>query len=153
MVDDAAGARRHHDHLVGEIDRFGQAVGDEHHGLAGRGPDPQQFVAHGHAGLFVERRERLVHQQHRRVLHQAARDRDALLHAAGKFVRMPLAKTVEADEFQGILRLGAALGLCDAAQRQRKFDIVFRRQPGKQAGFLKHHADPVRIGLAGSARR
>ena len=33
-VDDAAGPRRHHQHLVGEIDRLGQAVGDEHHGLA-----------------------------------------------------------------------------------------------------------------------
>src|SRR5215208_4377276 len=47
MIDDAARTRRHHHHLVCEVDGFGQAVGDEYHGLAGGGPDPQQFVAHG----------------------------------------------------------------------------------------------------------
>src|SRR5262245_35984961 len=35
MVDDAAGPRRHHKHLVGQIDGFGQAMGHEHYGLAG----------------------------------------------------------------------------------------------------------------------
>src|ERR1700712_1421481 len=58
-IDDPARTRRHHDHLVGEINRFGQAVGDEHDGLAGCGPDAKQLVAHGHAGLFVERGTRL----------------------------------------------------------------------------------------------
>src|SRR6185437_6274024 len=33
-IDDAAGPRRHDRDLVGEIDRFSQAVGHEHHGLA-----------------------------------------------------------------------------------------------------------------------
>src|ERR1700732_906090 len=75
-VHDPAGTRRHHHHLVREIDGFGQAMGHEDDGFAGRSPDSQQFVAHGHAGLLVERGERLVHQQHRRILHQAARDRD-----------------------------------------------------------------------------
>jgi hypothetical protein len=32
-------------------------------------------------------------------------------------MRMALSKTVEADEFEGILRLGAAFVLADAAQR------------------------------------
>ena len=48
-------------------------------------------------------------------------------------MRMALAEAVEADELQGVLRLGAALVLGDAAQRQRKLDVLFRRQPGKQA--------------------
>ena len=34
VVDDAAGPRRHHQHLVGEVDRLGQAVRDEHDRLA-----------------------------------------------------------------------------------------------------------------------
>src|SRR6266850_7951973 len=62
-------------------------------------------------------------------------------------MRMALAEAVEADKFECILRLGAAFVFADAAQRQRKFDILLRRQPGKQTGFLEHHADPVRIGL------
>jgi hypothetical protein len=108
-IDDAARPRRHHGDLVREIDGFRQAVGDEHHGLAGCGPDAQELVAHGHARLLVERGEGLVHQQHRRVLHQAARDRDALLHPAGKFMRMPLAETFEAHELKHFFGLGAAL--------------------------------------------
>src|ERR1700681_1100398 len=108
-VHDAAGPRRHHHHLVRQIDGLGQAMGHEDDGLAGRSPNPQQFVAHGHAGLLVECGERLVHQQYRRILHQAARDRDPLLHAAGQFMRMPLAETVEADQLQRLLRLDAAL--------------------------------------------
>src|SRR5579871_4051856 len=36
MIDDAAGPRRHHRDLVCEIDRFGEAMGNEHDGLSGR---------------------------------------------------------------------------------------------------------------------
>ena len=36
---DPAGARRHHDHLVGEEDGLGDRVRDEEHGLAGERPD------------------------------------------------------------------------------------------------------------------
>src|SRR5215831_5491367 len=102
MIDDPARPRRHHRDLVAEIDGLGQAVGDEHDGFSGRGPDPQQLVTHGHPRLLVERGERFVHQKHRRVLHQPARDRDALLHAAGEFVRMAFAETFEANEFQRV---------------------------------------------------
>ena len=80
-------------------------------------------------------------------LDQAARDRNALLHAAGEFVRMALAEAFEADQLQRILCLGAPLGLGDAAQGQREFDVLLRRQPRKQARLLEHHADAVRIGL------
>jgi hypothetical protein len=62
-------------------------------------------------------------------------------------MRMAFAETVEADQFERILRLGAALALGDAAQGQRELDILFRGQPGKQAGLLEHDADPVRIGF------
>src|SRR3954471_364408 len=60
---------------------------------------------------------------------------------------MPLAEPFETNELQRLLGFGPPLRLGDAAQRQRKFDVVFRRQPGKQAGFLEHHADPVRVRL------
>src|SRR5438552_7186496 len=62
-------------------------------------------------------------------------------------MRMALAEAVEADELERVLRLGAAFVLGDAAQRQRKLDVLFRRQPRKQAGFLKHHADAIGVGL------
>src|SRR5215831_20637145 len=65
MIDDPARPRRHHRDLVGEIDGLGQAVGDEHDGFSGRGPDPQQLVTHGHPRLLVECGKRFVHQEHR----------------------------------------------------------------------------------------
>jgi hypothetical protein len=40
------------------------------------------------ARLGVQGRERLVHQQHAGLVGQAARDVDALLHAAGQLVRI-----------------------------------------------------------------
>ena len=40
------------------------------------------------AGHLVERAERLVHQQDRRLERERARDRDALLHPAGELVRV-----------------------------------------------------------------
>ena len=88
--------------------------------LRGGRPDAQQLVAHGHARLLVERGERLVHQQHRRVLHQAARDRDALLHAAGQLVRIALAEAVAG-------RPGSAW---PAARRRRSSRGVPRRLSG-----------------------
>src|ERR1700730_9105099 len=51
-VHKAAGTRRHHHHLVREIDGFGQAMGHEDDGLAGRRPDSHHLIAHCHAGLL-----------------------------------------------------------------------------------------------------
>src|SRR5580700_11410680 len=62
-------------------------------------------------------------------------------------MRMALAETFESDQPKSVLRLGAALGFGDRAQGEREFDVLFRGQPGKQAGFLEHHADAIGIGL------
>ena len=51
------------------------------------------------AQLGVEVRQRLVHQDHRRVVDQRARDRDALLLAAGELVRQPLAEVARAESW------------------------------------------------------
>ena len=55
---------------------------DQQHGLAGGGGDPLQFQVHLFARHRVERAERLVHQQDRRIVHQRPADRRALLHPA-----------------------------------------------------------------------
>ena len=61
------------------------------------------------ARLRVERAERLVHQQDARLLGKRAHDRDALLHAARKLVRIGVGEFLEADELEPLQRL--ALGL------------------------------------------
>ena len=69
------------------------------------GPDLEQELLHQHARLEVERGERLVHQDELRAADQRARDRHALLHAAGELVRVVLG---ELDELHALQHLAAA---------------------------------------------
>ncbi len=48
--------------------------------------------------MRVERAERLVHQQQRRIVDQRAHQRDALLHAAGQLPRIAVLEAGEADQ-------------------------------------------------------
>ncbi len=90
--------RRHHHDAVGEIDRFGDIMGDVDDRLARRPPHLGEQLLHVVAGERIERRERLVHQQHRRIVGERTRDRDALLHAAGQMMRKGLCEIFELDE-------------------------------------------------------
>ena len=97
---DAAGLRGHHHAAVAEQQRLLDRMGDVDHGLAGLLPDAHQLGLQDHPVLRVERRERLVHQQHRRVGHEGARDGAALPHAAGELVRIVPPEFREADELE-----------------------------------------------------
>ena len=59
-----------------------------------------QFLAHAHAQKRVERRQRLVEQQHLRLGDQRARQRDALLLAAGELRRQALGELLHLDQFE-----------------------------------------------------
>src|SRR5216684_8826116 len=66
LLGHAARPRREHEDAVGEVDRLGNAVGDENDRGAGGGPDAEQLLVQVIARDLVERAERLVHQQDRR---------------------------------------------------------------------------------------
>ena len=70
------------------------------------------------AGMGVERGERLVHQQHLRLVGQHAGDLDALLHAAGELGRMLVLLAVEADQLEVAPRLQLALGAATPRMRR-----------------------------------
>ena len=57
-----------------------------------------------HAGGHIERAGRLVTEQHRRPLGDGARDRDALLLAAGELCREVMRPLAEAHQLQCFLR-------------------------------------------------
>ena len=78
---------RHHDHARREEHRLRDRVGDEDDRALRLRPDLEQLPVQALAGHLVERAERLVHQQERRVERERAGDRDALLHAAGELPR------------------------------------------------------------------
>ena len=52
------------------------------------------------AQLRIERRERLIQQQHARPLHQRARQRHALTLAAGELIRHAIAEAAQLHQLQ-----------------------------------------------------
>ena len=91
----AAGPRRHGDDAVGEQNGLADVVRHEDHGLLVRVPDAHQLEAELLARHGVERRERLVHQQNRRIVNERAADRNPLLHAAGELARKALLEAAQ----------------------------------------------------------
>ena len=62
--------------------------------------DPLQLQLHVLAELEVERAERLVEQEHARMVDERAPERDALLLAAGELLRLALREPGEPDELE-----------------------------------------------------
>ena len=65
--------------------------------------DAADLLAQLHAHLRVERRQRLVEEQHARLDRERARKRDALLHAARELMRVAVARVPEADELEQVV--------------------------------------------------
>src|SRR3981081_2857104 len=84
VLDDAARPPAHDGDPVRQEYGLGDAMGDEYHGLAVALPDIEQLEIHLVAGERVERAERLVHQQYRRVVDERAADAGPLPHAPGE---------------------------------------------------------------------
>ena len=61
------------------------------------------LLDHGSTDLRVERRQRLVEQQHTRTHGKRARDRHALLLSAGQFAREALEKLLHADDAKRVI--------------------------------------------------
>ena len=98
----------HDGDAVGDRERLLLVVGD----VDRRDPelelDAADLLAQLDAHLRVERRERLVEQQHARLDRERPRERDALLHAARELVRIALAGVGEPDELEQLARPGPA---------------------------------------------
>src|SRR6516225_472986 len=91
--------RLSHDHdAIAHVNRFVDIVGDEKHGGAAVFPEAQHLILHPHPGKGVERAERLVEQKHFGVIDERSCKSNALSHAAGKMVRVRVAKCFEAHE-------------------------------------------------------
>ena len=137
---DAAGARREHHDPVGQRHRLVDMMRDEQHRRAAVAPDVEQEVLHLGARLHVERRERLIHQQHLRPHRERARHGDALAHAAGQFVGPLVHRLGQADALQHLARRRLARSTLVAADREAEARILPHGKPGKQRGFLENQA-------------
>ena len=88
--------------------------------------------------LLVDRRERLVEQQHVGIDRQRARQADALAHAAGELVRIFVLEAGKADLGDVVAGDLLALGRGLAAQFEPEGDVAQHRRPGQQREILEH---------------
>ena len=96
---------------VAQPHRLVEVVGDEQHRLAHLALQPEELVLQALADDRVDRAERLVHQQHRRVGGERARHADPLPLTAGELVRVALgvAGRVEPDQLEQLVDPGVDL--------------------------------------------
>ena len=102
---------------------------DEEHRPTGLLPDADELVLQGTAGLRVEGRERLVHQEDRGLAHEGARDLDPLLHASGELGGILLLLAAETDQLQVAPGALAALGPVHVAHAQSELDVLDGGEP------------------------
>ena len=88
---------------MAELEGLLLVVRDEDRRDAERLLDLLQALAQLRADLDVERAERLVEQQHRRLVRERPRERDALLLAARELALVAVAEPAQADEVEQLL--------------------------------------------------
>ncbi len=136
----------HHADPVGDGERLLLVVGDEQRGRADLELDPPDLVAQLGAHLGVERRERLVEQQHRRLDRQRPGQRDALLLATRELAGVALAVLGEADQLELLLRDLAARAAVLAAQLEAERDVVEHGHVREEAVGLEDHPHVALVG-------
>jgi hypothetical protein len=87
----------------------------------------------------IERRERLVHQEDRRIGGEGAREADALLHAAGQLRDALFGPVAEVDDAEDLARAAEALGAGLAGEFEAEGDVLDHAAPGQERELLEHH--------------
>src|ERR1700742_1460479 len=92
--------RRQDENAISQENGFVQIMRDKDDRDVDLLPYLQKMRLHAAARLSVECAERFIHQKNPRPIGECADDRDALLHATGKLMRISLGEFFEADELQ-----------------------------------------------------
>jgi hypothetical protein len=121
-------------------------VGDEEDRLPragdrGLAPHAQQLEVHLVARHGVQRAERLVHQEQRRIEQQRAAEGRALLHAAGELARALGGEVFEPDEAQQLRRALVIAPRVAPRQLRGEQDVLEHAAPVQQHRRLEHHPD------------
>src|SRR5690606_26686920 len=93
------------------------------------------------ADLRIERAERLVEQQHLRLVRERSCNRHALLLSAGELGRQAVVHAFERDEAQQLFAPFDALGGLQATHPQRKFNVLADAHVFEEGVVLKHEPD------------
>ena len=123
-----------------DIDRAHRTIGQQADEIL-----HQQF-----AGLRIQRRQRLVHQENRRLHRERAGNADALAHAARQLFWIGAAEIRQPRAPQRVIDDGAPRGGVGRGMSKRKFDVRFHRAPRQQGKILEHEGQRIE---AASRRR
>src|SRR4029077_17748378 len=119
------------DYTIGELHGFGEIVRDYEHGLIEFLANLQNLVADQQAGLRIQRREGLVHEQDLRSEGKGPRDGRSLSHPPRQLVRVAVLETFESDQPNEMASPLESFPAADPGSFQGKGDILERRAPGK----------------------
>ena len=132
-----------HDDLVSHCQRLVHRVRHEQERRARPLDDPVQLLLEPRPREHVEASERLVHQQHRRIERECARDGDTLLHPSRKLVRIPVCGSSETRQLHELpCPLGGSAPL-PAVHTQRIGDVVEHRSPREELVELLEHDSAI----------
>ena len=140
----------HHDDHVGDAHGLLLVVRDEHGRDAGLALDAADLLAGLQTQARVEVRQRLVEQEHARRFDQGARDRHALLLAAGHLAGLALEQLFDLDELrrgEHLFLHGLLAQLRLAAQiLQREEDVLAHGQMRIEGIILENQTDAALFG-------
>ncbi len=135
---------------VADQDRLVDVVRDEDDRLPHLVLDPQQLLLQPRAGDRIEGAERLVHQHHRRVGRERAREADALALAARDLRRVAGAVVLrrQVDEVEQLVHAHGDLGLRPAEELRHGGHVLGDGHVREEADLLDHVADAAaQLGL------
>ena len=138
---------RVHDHdLIGHGQRLLLVVGDEDEGDADLLLNVLELLLHLLAQLQVERAERLVEQQHARLVDERAGDGDALLLTAGELGHVAVGVVLKAYQTQHTHDLLGDNVLRLLLDGQAEGDVVVDVHVREERVFLEHGVDLALVG-------
>src|SRR5262245_45551629 len=133
------------DHVIADLNYFGHVMCDIQEWNAGSLLRRLYFHEQARAGLRVNRRERLVKQDHCRVTRQGARQSDSPAPAPRHFARILSLGVFDAEERQQFTRPLAFGRFTQAAAvlpgSYSVGDVLLRREMREEQIILEHEAD------------
>ncbi|MPL88368.1 hypothetical protein SDC9_34388 [bioreactor metagenome] len=136
----------HHHDAVRHHQRLGLVMGDHDEGDADLLVQVLHLDLHLLAEFRIERRERLVEQQHLRFAHDGAGKGDALALPARELLGTQLHLVEEADELERVMHLGLDLEPAEALDLKPIADVLAHRHVREEGIVLEHHVDLALVG-------
>src|SRR5919198_1097830 len=131
------GPGAHNDHMVRQERGLRGVVRHEQDSPRRGVVQAQQLGPQAPRGQLVERRERLVHQDHVRVDRQGARQRHPLLHSPGQLAREAVLEAAETHEPEVVPRGRRRLFRAPSTGAKEELHVLERGQPGQQPRLLE----------------